>query len=284
MSKFSKDHFIIKSAGQVSNICEPLFHKFNITYFNFVRKYDNNPSKICLCNNAKWMDHFYTNELYKHLKFKDTQTFLRYGEYSNNLVIILWISSPETRVIKEQREYFNIDHGISIVFRYPKHMECFYLATTKYNNYMSNVYINNLSEIIRFTHYFKDKGEKLIATASQPENRITENNYNTENQIKSTILSTQKNEIVKIIKPNRYFLHKNNEDIIISDREMSCIELLMAGISANESAKILGISKRTVEKHVENVKQKIGHNSKGELIKFMYSNMINWHILQGSRA
>jgi DNA-binding CsgD family transcriptional regulator len=46
--------------------------------------------------------------------------------------------------------------------------------------------------------------------------------------------------------------------IPLSTREQECSEFLLKGKSAKETAKILGLSYRTVEAHITNIKRKLG--------------------------
>lgn len=51
---------------------------------------------------------------------------------------------------------------------------------------------------------------------------------------------------------------KRNGERIISPREIECIEWYLKGKNSGEIAIILGISRRTVESHIKNVKTKLG--------------------------
>jgi DNA-binding CsgD family transcriptional regulator len=53
----------------------------------------------------------------------------------------------------------------------------------------------------------------------------------------------------------------------LSPRETEVVDLLCEGISTKEIASILFISKRTVEKHIENIKIKMGYQNRYQLIQ-----------------
>lgn len=59
---------------------------------------------------------------------------------------------------------------------------------------------------------------------------------------------------------------RNIQNIYLSQRESECLKLLVRGKTIKMSAKILGLSPRTVEHYLENVKIKMGVNTKFELI------------------
>jgi DNA-binding CsgD family transcriptional regulator len=57
----------------------------------------------------------------------------------------------------------------------------------------------------------------------------------------------------------------------VSSREFDCLELLAQGKSAKEIGLILNISSRTVETHIDNLKDKLGFLSKKQLLDYFYA-------------
>jgi len=51
-----------------------------------------------------------------------------------------------------------------------------------------------------------------------------------------------------------------------TQKEIECISHMLDGKSAKETAEIMGISRRTVEFHIENIKNKLGCSTKAEVI------------------
>lgn len=62
-----------------------------------------------------------------------------------------------------------------------------------------------------------------------------------------------------------------NTGLYLTRREKEVVAQLLRGYSAKESAKVLGISYRTVETHIDNIKNKFGVNRKHELIVKLYA-------------
>jgi DNA-binding NarL/FixJ family response regulator len=52
----------------------------------------------------------------------------------------------------------------------------------------------------------------------------------------------------------------------LSPRERDVTELVAQGLSNGEIAETLFISKRTVETHIEHIKQKLGHDSRNQIM------------------
>jgi DNA-binding CsgD family transcriptional regulator len=73
-------------------------------------------------------------------------------------------------------------------------------------------------------------------------------------------------DLVNKDQPKLYEAGVGDEKIKFSKRENECLQYLMAGMTAKETAKELGISYRTVEEYIENMKIKTESANKYELI------------------
>ena len=71
--------------------------------------------------------------------------------------------------------------------------------------------------------------------------------------------------------PVYYELESNtfNNPYHFSSRELECIFFLLRGMSAKQIALFLGLSKRTIEFYIDNIKNKVGCNKKSELLELM---------------
>ncbi len=63
------------------------------------------------------------------------------------------------------------------------------------------------------------------------------------------------------------------KDVALTKRELQCLQLTVKGFTAKKIARYLGISFRTVEEYLTNVRQKSGVNSKSELIELAIENV-----------
>ena len=65
---------------------------------------------------------------------------------------------------------------------------------------------------------------------------------------------------------NSYMLSNQFYQIKLSDREAECLFFILRGKTSKQIARYLGISHRTVEEHINHLKNKFHAKSKGELI------------------
>ncbi len=76
-------------------------------------------------------------------------------------------------------------------------------------------------------------------------------------------------------KPDQQPLQANQfkiNNVQLTQREMQCLQYTVKGFTAKEIAQQLGISFRTVEEYLTNIRIKAGANSKSELIKMTIEN------------
>lgn len=66
---------------------------------------------------------------------------------------------------------------------------------------------------------------------------------------------------------NDYQKEKNIIINLLTDKEINCIKQMMLGKTAKETAVVLGISYKTVEFHIANIKMKLNCYRKSEIIE-----------------
>lgn len=64
----------------------------------------------------------------------------------------------------------------------------------------------------------------------------------------------------------QYYLASTTNTRALSTRELECLFCTLRGLNANETAKRMGLSKRTIESYLENIKSKFGSRTKQELV------------------
>ena len=251
-----KNHFALTSANEVNDICRPL-KDIGITYFNYLKIYKDG-SRELLTNNAPWIDHFYKNALYLTAGVVDVEHLLPKGYF-------LWseldLNDP---AYSQGQESFNIDNGVSFVIKRDEITYLYIFASTKDNMHINNFYIRNVDLFRRFIQYFHDRGSDLIKQAKSNKIVLPQQQIINSNRLKNIeIPSNVRRSFYKKTKMDKFYLLDVSDDLY-----------LMVGATAKQCARQLGISYRTVETYIEEIKQKIfqflGINlSKGELAEFL---------------
>lgn len=142
---------------------------------------------------------------------------------------------------------YNIDHGVCLARPNADYLEMFDFAAPSHKISNINYCINNVAKletfcekyIDHFANEFVNINQYLIKLPLRPSNFATDPRI-------------------------------SNAFSLATVRELECVVLLTSGNTAKMSARILGISERTVERHIENLKIKLQVHYKAELIsKFL---------------
>jgi DNA-binding CsgD family transcriptional regulator len=274
-------HPIITSAGAVRQICQPLFDYFNTTYFNFVRRYIDG-SETCLTTDPAWTEYFYTHKFYLKVM---ADKLARNRSVIHRIKVIPWSHFQDSPVRKAQSELFETGIGITVIFTRDKYADFFHFATHNKNTEMQDLYQSYADCLIQFSHYFYDKGKDLIALVSKKDNRLYLRDRNAyKNEIDFPTLKYFDIENFLETCQSKWFYVYNAKmgDVFLSNVEMVCIRMLTEGKSAKEIAEKLHRSSRTVESHIQNVRNKLGlgkGTSRADLIAEIYRSGFDLHEL-----
>lgn len=136
---------------------------------------------------------------------------------------------------------------------------------------LSAAYIN-YDYLELFILYFNDKAQNLIHKSDKlkipkelikycPESNITAN---------SSLLPNIEQEFLKSIDARYYMVKKVQKQYLLSNRESQCLELILQNKITKEIANLLGLTTRTTEIYIDNLKKKLHCRTKNELILKFY--------------
>jgi DNA-binding CsgD family transcriptional regulator len=243
-------HFFITSHKEVDEIIKPLKEYFDLTSFVYQKNF-NDGSEIRLSNQPEWVHYFYEHELYRYSVFeRPPSEFVK--------ARIIWAGlSLHQKVLSQARE-FDIDHGITFVEPCADGCEFFFIGTRRDKREVMQRYLANLDMLEQFLIYFREKARPLINQALQ-QKLIIPHKYETAPQT----------GLVKMKSFDREGFLNAISPVQFSMRELECMRLLTRGYTQKMIAKELGISPRTVETHLQHIKEKTQTYSKGDLVKYL---------------
>jgi DNA-binding CsgD family transcriptional regulator len=254
----------MRASNDVQELCAPLIELFGPIGFCYHKIFPDG-HEICLSENADWIKHLHENNL---TVAADLDAF---GIKGFDTFLWPFESLENAGSIKNIREIWNCHFGISLSNGKDEFFGFAIKNKTDIN--VVNNYIHNMAELERFCQYFVEKAENLIQAAS----RATPLYYSkNQNQPKSLQPSNLKSKFIDAT-PITYYRTRTGhiKALRFTLRELDCLRLLIRGYTASEIAIILAISIRTVETHLEHIKDKTGVANKGELIRFIFSNQID---------
>lgn len=253
----------IDTYERVREICLPIFKLFGLTFFRYLRVFPDG-TRVHLCSNPEWTDTFYKNQFYNVAWYDSTKLV------APRSIETLWDEKSQLNdnaVGIEARTHFAMYHGISIVRSRNGYYEIFDFATDQENVQINDIYLNNLNFFDRFFFYFRDQARLLIKDAIRNPIKIDSLMQSWNSQNCYFLQQKKMDQFLKETQIKHYILSVLGEDVSLTPREAECIYWGSLGKSAEETSVIVGSSKRTVEIHLDNVKQKLGLSKISQVIK-----------------
>lgn len=249
--QLDKNHWLLTTSNEVKGICSPLQKHFGIETFSYLNiKPD--LSRIHLDTNPEWNVFFYRN-ITRYIKDSLTEA----NHWRSGMAILHTLN--DTKCIRDSTE-FDIGNGIVIANHKNNHTELVYFALDRsaHDSDLLNL-INNQDLLQNFIAYFRDKAANLIELADKDPIRLPLLKPNAE------IKEFGKNTAIKkaFLADIGYQPHPD-----LTQRELECLELTAQDLTAKEVGRILKISHRTVEQHIENMKSKLKCRNKSGLMKY----------------
>lgn len=247
-------HVISHAASELRDIMRPLNDNLGIRLFSYQKLYRDKSATFVTSDP-------YVTELFIQLKCYEHMFFGDINCYKNGYYIADSFEGEIPRFfLTTVRNVFGLEHHLILLRKYPEYCEFFFFATYQNNHMIYNIYLNNMDIFEQFAAYFKEKAVSIISQADRQ--RIF---YGT-NASDTTILA------IKDLHKGRDIIFPN---IYLTNRERECAQYLKEGLTCKEISRCMSISYRTVEKHVEKLKEKLSCANKSRLIVQLNSDVLN---------
>lgn len=268
-------HFALTSSNFVQEICNPLLASIGITYFNYIKIYNKDCSRELLTNNPDWIDHFYKNALYASIGTVDIEHLLPKGYF-------LW-SEMDTKdpIYLQGRDIFNIDNGVSFVIKRDDVTYLYIFGSSRDKHEINNFYAANIDILQRFIHYFTDIGQDIINESKNHRIYLPIQQKINTNRVNNIVVSDNlRKQFFENSKINRYFLLNESDSLYLTNKQAEIAKLFTNGLTSKKIAKVVGISHRTVEGYLLDIKHKIQDEtnqalSKDQLIQMLRNSNIH---------
>lgn len=270
-------HFSLTSSQRVNEVCKRPLESIGITYFNYLKINNQDSSRALLTNNAEWIEHFYKTELYRSVETVNIEHLLPKGYF-------LWSElNTDDAIYKEGREFFNIDNGITFVIKHKTYTYLYIFASTKNNPRINDFYLRNIDLLRQFILYFNDQAHDLIQLANSNPILLPEQQpWAQKLQVKhNELIQQQRDNFYSHIKINNYCLPGGvQNDIILTKKQAECLGYLLTGATSKQIAKMMKVSPRTIEAHIDTIKDKLFSSygkrfTKRDLIAFVNDTGLN---------
>lgn len=258
------------SIGALKADADLLKSYLGISSFVYGRMFFDN-RYLCLGTDPTMLDEFVGLKRPKAIFYDKTSSI------HNGYITVLWPSSPTnpTMEIYHKRNHWN---GVSIFKQTKDYTEGFAFTSDIHNSSAGNYFLKNNKMLIAFAQYWLDNNrEKLKLDAPEALATINEGiNFSNLNKVELSIKNEQDRVkgFLNQILAKGWYLNTKTGQAYITPRELECLHLLAKGNTGKEVSNSLGISPRTVEGHINNIRSKLGFICKSEMIKLYLEQVI----------
>ena len=257
-----KNHKFLSVSGYLKQICQPLEH-LHIHLFTYLKNFHDG-SQINISTQASWVADYYQLGLYKSSLFEADPTRYATGFKS-------WPLDSSLQVFQHGREHYDSYYGLTFCQKVHDGCEFYFFSTSSKHYGLLDHFLNNLDLFENFVHYFKDRAMPLLKECSAHRIIIPEHFQQIiEPSITAEVMipTLNRHAFCQALQSRHDPLAKwLNDYEPLTKKERDCLNLLLEMPTASEIAERLALSKRTVETHLENIKQKLQCKSKVDLIK-----------------
>lgn len=254
--------YIVKHSNRIKETTRPLLDHFGIGYFTYHR-IDNQGNYTVLVDRPEWAEHYVGEKIYLN------DPYLRHPSvYQSGICLVESQGSKDyvEKLVRAGKKVLNIDSGAMLINKEVGYVEFFgFFCNSELGN-IKSLYLNHTKLLHSFGAHFKEQMAPVLT-------KMVEDGGGPLLSLKGADFLCEE-PVCPAISPMRrlaYYKDLGVKEIEgvekLSSQEIRCLKCLVEGMSAKESGKELGLSSRTVEYYLENIKNKLSLWTKQELIK-----------------
>lgn len=256
-------NYIVRYSDKIKKTTRVLREQLQVTYFTYHR-IDHSGKYTVLVDRPDWAEH-YVNE-----KFFLDDPYLRHPDvYESGFCLLDSHGSDDhkERVFKEAGSLFQLDQNLLLIEKSTDAVEFFGFSGNQKTARLDKLYLNHPWVFKSFANHFKREMRPVLSEMERDAGSLLDlkgNDFLSPAPVHPGLEPTTLREYLKVV-GNGKALGKIEQ---LSSREKQCIQMLLAGKSAKETALHLGLSHRTIEAYFENIKNKLSCSNKTEILHF----------------
>lgn len=274
----SKNYASLTGAEDFRCLCQPLLTNTDIASCCYVRLYENG-SYFHLATDPKLNDFILFKSRGKFLfDVRVIDTIYNNASPNKNKAHMFAEDVDNVNFLSPMHKLFKIKSNFNVIEKIDDYYEAFWFITST-ENPMHSFYVNHYDVLERFMLYFKEQGQDLIKTGEK--NKITWFNNNPKyhkllQNLKEGAIKKNNHlaDIKNSFKLKKYPLNNKGVKAYITSRELECLIFLSKGFSYKEIGHFLQVSDRTVETHIQHIKNKLGVGTQDQLLRAYYSSAL----------
>lgn len=247
-------HVSFLSADEIAQICTPLKKVMPLGFFSYLRLYPDG-SLLLLYSGREWAN-YYIKKKYQIL-------------ITNTPGIHTWTGTMCSEGITDAAAHFGLHHGVLIEKSRSDFVETIEFVSSDPAHNPIEFCCNHHDLLNRFMLHFKEKGKKLIEKADKERLLLPV----IKPSLNSSFSRENREALYELFQTKKCGLGFGGKEIFFSTREFEILLLLAKGRDIKNIAKLLGLSTRTVETHLQNAKNKAPAFSTANLLERLTENL-----------
>lgn len=255
----------------LNELCDPLFKTFGLTTFGY-KKVRSDGRYLFLSSNKQWLEFHYHNVGGHGKFFKSVMDLCQKTGFNR----ATWPKEAEDDFLQALFGH-HMSNGINFYKAKGDGIDMWTFSTDSDHYSNPNDYIPILNCLEKFIEYFRSCTPTMVTEFDEKNYAHLIGNIGKEIQFTAPQASvvTKVNDFMKVLDKREFFIEKDNQVLKLTRRQYDCLKALCHGKTVKEAARDLGISPKTVEEHIDKIKQKGGFVTRSEIICHYYKSLLN---------
>ncbi len=244
-------HPSINHAKILQTLCDPL-QKLGVVFFGYT-DCDAEGNTTCLGSDPYYAeqyikDRYFDRDIHVHAPSHvkhSAYTFWDYTDLDNDADTLYRFAAD-----------LGHSHTLTITQTNQKKTHCYHFSGKPGDPSINQNYLSHLDALLAFVEFFNNKLVEI------PELSLNKDFISEPTRLNPSHTSPQKilfddlsiNQLQTI---NNAFTIKDQQQQLLTSKELQCLRLIKIGKSAAVTAQLLGVSQKTIEKHIANIKRKL---------------------------
>jgi DNA-binding CsgD family transcriptional regulator len=252
MTKLRKNHRFLSSGGHIKQIAAPL-QLLQTHMFTYMKNLHDG-TQIYLSSNPQWTEDYYAFKLHDSSYFEGDPKLYTTG-------FKWWPEGSDLPVFTHGRDYFDSHIGMTYCQQVADGCEFFFFSSSNKDATTLDLYLNHLDLLEKFAIYFKDQAGSILRQSHK--HRIQRSSV-APTPPTDTIM---RHEFLQMLGMTNAMINDRLHNFEqLTARELECLRHLLDGSATAKIANMMSISIRTIETHIQNIKQKFQCRTKYELM------------------
>ena len=252
------NRYIKRYHHRIKRICEPLERCFGINYFTY-HSISSDGLWRPIVSRPDWADFYTEKQLYLH------DPFLQNPECYRSEAL-LWMHHTndiyQREILNLAKEKYHLDHGMMIVHKTVESCEFFGFSAPTHVAQIYSTYMNDIELLKKFCLYFKEELSFIVKQVEYDPIDLLVKKGDRFNHISSPFEMVSDSSKTSFLR--QIVAHSEQS---LSKREKECISIYLDDMRMEDVALKMGLSPRTVECYLNNIKNKLGCDNKSSLLK-----------------